>query len=85
MELQRKYDKRSYPFHNYEHGLAVMQGCHFLCLQKRSMELLSEIVRFTTVVSGLCHDVGHRAKTNVFEINTRSKLALRYHDKSPLE
>lgn len=34
---------------------------------------------------GLCHDVSHSARTNVFEVNSMSKLAIRYHDKSVLE
>jgi len=31
------------------------------------------------------HDVNHTAKTNLFEINSHSKLATRYNDSSPLE
>lgn len=31
---------------------------------------------------GLCHDVSHTGYTNQFEVNTFSKLATRYNDKS---
>jgi hypothetical protein len=33
----------------------------------------------------LCHDVAHTARTNIFEINSGSKLGTRYNDKSVLE
>ena len=36
-------------------------------------------------MSALCHDVGHTGRTNIFEVNSQSKLALRYHDRSVLE
>ena len=29
-ELEKKYNKRKNPFHNYTHGIAVMQGCYAL-------------------------------------------------------
>ena len=34
------------------------------------------------VLGGLCHDVGHTAHTNLFEINSYSKKALLYNDTS---
>lgn len=37
------------------------------------------------ILSALCHDVDHTGRTNIFEINSLSKLAIRYHDKSVLE
>lgn len=36
------------------------------------------------VFSGLCHDVAHTGHTNAFEVNSLSKLAVRYNDKSVL-
>ena len=37
------------------------------------------------VFAALCHDLGHTGHSNLFEINSMSKLAIRYHDKSVLE
>lgn len=37
------------------------------------------------MISSLGHDVGHTGRTNIFEINSLSDLAIRYHDKSVLE
>jgi len=37
------------------------------------------------IFSALMHDVNHNGKNNTFEINTFSKLAIIYNDKSVLE
>jgi len=37
------------------------------------------------LVSAFCHDVDHTGRNNLFEVNSNSRLALRYHDKSVLE
>jgi len=51
----------------------------------RAQFYLKDIRKFSLVFSGLCHDVAHTARTNIFEINSMSKLAIRYHDRSVLE
>ena len=81
-QLEGRYNKNDNPFHNYDHGIAVMQSAHFLTLCKKSKKYLNDITKFSTIVSALCHDVGHTGRTNLFEINSKSKLATRYHDKS---
>jgi cAMP-specific phosphodiesterase 4 len=63
-EVERKYNKRHNPFHNFDHGVTVMQSCHFLCLQPISHLFINEIVHFATVISGLCHDISHTGRTN---------------------
>jgi len=39
---------------------------------------MNDLDRFTLIFSGLCHDVNHTGKTNLFEISRQSKLAIRY-------
>lgn len=58
---------------------------HLFLFDKSANKYLNKTQEFSLVFSGLCHDVSHRAKTNAFEVNTMSKLALRYHDQSVLE
>jgi hypothetical protein len=38
--------------------------------------------QFSLILSGLCHDVSHTGRNNLFEVNSLSKLAIRYHDKA---
>lgn len=51
----------------------------------KTCELIDNFAQFTLILSALCHDVDHTGRTNIFEINSLSKLAIRYHDKSVLE
>ncbi len=59
-----------------------MQGC-FISLIKSSLAEKSPLIeKISLLFSGLCHDVGHTGRNNTFEINTNSKLAIKYNDKS---
>jgi len=51
----------------------------------QSLLWLSDIDHYALLVAALCHDIGHRGKTNAFLVETGHELALRYNDKSPLE
>lgn len=46
---------------------------------------MTNLERFILLVSCGTHDVAHPGNTNLFEINTKSNLALAYNDKSVLE
>ena len=48
-------------------------------------DYLEPIQRFSLTFSGLCHDVNHTGRSNVFEINSFSKIAIRFSDSSVLE
>lgn len=37
------------------------------------------------LVSSICHDLDHPGYNNIYQINARTELALRYNDISPLE
>lgn len=54
-------------------------------MKTKHANLLSQFTKFALMLSGLCHDVSHTGRTNIFEINSLSNLAIRYHDKSVLE
>lgn len=40
---------------------------------------------FILIVSCICHDLDHPGYNNIYQINARTELALRYNDISPLE
>merc|ERR1712110_264665 len=48
-------------------------------------EIMSSLELFALLVAAVCHDCDHRGFNNAFEVMSRSDLALRYNDKSPLE
>jgi hypothetical protein len=43
---------------------------------------LTEIEEFALFISGLVHDVDHTGRTNLFEINALTDLAILYNDES---
>lgn len=82
-ELRWHYDKRENPFHNFYHGFAVAQSIYYLISQTSISKIISDdLMKFTLLFSGLCHDVSHTGRNNAFEANTLSKKAIRYNDKS---
>jgi hypothetical protein len=84
--LKQKYNKNKNPFHNFKHGVAVaFSANYFLKTMPHFQESYSQAIQFAFLVASLGHDVGHTGRNNNYEINSRSKLALRYNDRSPLE
>jgi len=96
--IQEKYDYRNNPFHNFNHGftgiivffLYVFQDlynivCHaiYIIIYKKLLtNYLDQMELFSLLLSGLCHDVDHTGRTNVFEIVSHSRLAIKYNDES---
>jgi hypothetical protein len=77
--------KSSNPYHNLYHGFDVMKTCYFfleLCQLGHDTPNLSG---YALLVAGLCHDVGHPGRTNLFQMQTSTELAIRYNDHSVLE
>eukprot|EP00927_Polykrikos_kofoidii_P071726 TRINITY_DN6795_c0_g2_i2.p1 TRINITY_DN6795_c0_g2~~TRINITY_DN6795_c0_g2_i2.p1 ORF type:complete len:1042 (+),score=207.31 TRINITY_DN6795_c0_g2_i2:471-3128(+) len=80
-----KKNHRPHPYHNFQHALAVIHYSTNLSIASTALKYLNGTLRFAMLISGLCHDVDHRGCNNAFEIMSRSELALRYNDYSPLE
>lgn len=72
------------PYHNFRHAVDVTQTM-FTLLHTPLGAALSHLDRFSLLVASLCHDLDHPAQDNMYQINTRNKLAITYNDKSVLE
>lgn len=84
--LKYHYNKNRNPFHNFNHGVSVAFSANYFILKMPQFaEKLEEPIRFAFKLACFAHDVGHTGKNNNYEIHSRSKLALRYNDRSPLE
>ncbi|GBC09233.1 hypothetical protein RclHR1_08700001 [Rhizophagus clarus] len=46
---------------------------------------ISSLDAICLLIAGLCHDIGHPGLNNVYQVNARTELAIRYHDQSVLE
>jgi hypothetical protein len=73
------------PFHNFYHAVNVLHCMYTMVKRIRVAEIVDSVTVFSFLLSALTHDVGHTGRTNSFEINSASKLALRYNDNSVLE
>jgi hypothetical protein len=84
--LKHHYNKNKNPFHNFDHGVSVaFSANYFLLKTPQFTEKLDRPIHFAFILACFAHDVGHTGKNNNYEIHSRSKLALRYNDRSPLE
>eukprot|EP00439_Symbiodinium_sp_Y106_P041405 s1229_g5.t1 len=79
---------RSVPFHNFHHAMSTTHYASKMAKAPVVADLSAYLTYpelFALVIGALCHDLDHRGYNNAFEIMTRSELALRYNDSSPLE
>jgi len=72
-------------YHNFRHGVDVMQSVFFISRQINFEAHMSSLEMFATLSAALSHDVGHPGVTNAFLVNTGAPLAMRYNDISVLE
>ena len=74
------------PFHNFFHAFSVAQIIFSMSVINGKFEkFLSPFENFALILSGLGHDLNHPGVTNIFMINSRHPLAVRYNDISVLE
>ena len=80
------YNHNNNPFHNFKHGVSVLFSAnHFFVKINFLKDNFPERLHFAFLLAAFGHDLDHTGRNNVFEINTRSKLAMNYNDQSPLE
>ncbi|XP_052863382.1 uncharacterized protein LOC128270019 [Anopheles cruzii] len=73
------------PFHNYRHCFCVAQMMYAITWHTNLVQRLGELEVLVLLVSCICHDLDHPGYNNIYQINARTELALRYNDISPLE
>ena len=73
------------PFHNFKHAINVLHMAYVLVKQVQFAHKIKPHVLFGLYIAALCHDVDHPGHTNSYEVNSFSKYAKLYNDKSVLE
>ena len=81
------YDRENALYHNDLHGGDVMQTVFTMFIKGdlQSKMFLGQLDSFATIIGALCHDFKHTGQNNLFHINSKSKIAIRYNDFSVLE
>ena len=81
------YDRVNAVYHNDLHAGDVMQTSHTI-LTKGNLNQkmkLGQLDSFSLLVACLCHDYKHPGQNNLYQINAKTKYAMRYNDISVLE
>ncbi|XP_076234000.1 phosphodiesterase 9 [Calliopsis andreniformis] len=73
------------PFHNFRHCFCVAQMMYAIAWAVDLPSRIGDLEVFILIVSCICHDLDHPGYNNIYQINARTELALRYNDISPLE
>lgn len=73
------------PFHNFRHCFCVAQMMYAIAWAVNLPSKIGNLEVLVLIVSCICHDLDHPGYNNIYQINARTELALRYNDISPLE
>lgn len=74
------------PFHNFYHGFSVFQLLYVLSERnQRFSHFLNPNEERLLLLSALGHDLNHPGVNNVFMINTKHEIAVRYNNQAVLE
>ena len=75
------------PYHNFRHGLDVMQMMAFAMhgIRARYTAGVTLLQTRIALVAALAHDIGHTGRTNNFLVAVRNDLAITYNDVSVQE
>ena len=81
------YDRINAIYHNDLHAGDVMQTSYTILTQGNLIEKmkLGQLDFFSLLIACLCHDYKHPGQNNLYQINAKTKYAMRYNDISVLE
>jgi len=83
--IEKNYNDN--PYHTALHASDVANTIYYFLEKLKVSEIceFNQLDKIVLLLSGVAHDLDHPGNNNVFEINTRSVLAITYNDKSVLE
>ena len=86
-EAINNYSRTDALYHNDLHAADVMQTLFTMMIRGKLIKKmkLTDLDKFSMLIGALCHDLKHTGQNNMFHINTKSKIAIRYNDISVLE
>ena len=74
------------PYHNFAHGVSVMQFFNtFVESLPNSEKLFDKNHVFVSLIAALSHDVGHQGKNNAYNCAKKTKIAIKSLNKAVLE
>ncbi|RIA95743.1 hypothetical protein C1645_733754 [Glomus cerebriforme] len=83
IDVEKGYQNTSY--HSFLHAVDVVVVLYYMLTDLGAAKYLSSLDAICLLIAGLCHDIGHPGLNNVYQVNARTDLAIRYNDQSVLE
>nr|CAG8434064.1 15152_t:CDS:2 [Entrophospora candida] len=72
-------------YHSFYHAVDVVAVLYYMLNDLGAAKYLTPLDSICLMIAGLCHDVGHPGLNNVYQVNARTPLALKYKNESVLE
>ncbi|XP_076270902.1 phosphodiesterase 9 isoform X2 [Rhynchophorus ferrugineus] len=82
-EVYKNYNE--VPFHNFRHCFCVAQMLYAISWSVDLPSKIGDLEVLILLTSCICHDLDHPGYNNIYQINAKTELAIRYNDISPLE
>ena len=81
------YDRINAIYHNDLHACDVMQTANTIIVKGNLVKKmkLGQLDFFSVLIACFCHDFKHPGQNNIYQINAKTKYAMRYNDISVLE
>ncbi|KAI8575260.1 hypothetical protein K450DRAFT_262693 [Umbelopsis ramanniana AG] len=73
------------PYHSFFHAVDVTAVIYYMVIDLHATQYLSTLDIGALLIAALCHDIGHPGYNNVYQVNRKSDLAVRYNNTSVLE
>jgi len=83
IDVEKGYYNTSY--HSFLHAVDVLVVLYYMLTDLGAAKYLTSLDVICLLIAGLCHDIGHPGLNNVYQVNARTDLAIRYNDQSVLE
>lgn len=82
MVISEGYD-RKVQYHNDVHAADVLQTAFFILYNGKIKDKLKlkDVDIFAVLLSAICHDYKHLGLNNIYQINARSDIAIKYNSK----
>lgn len=74
-----------FPYHNLTHVTDVTQTLGTFLATEKAMGLLTDMDRLIMLVSAISHDLDHPGTNNLYQVNRKTELSIKYDNKSVLE
>nr|CAG8637871.1 4580_t:CDS:2 [Entrophospora candida] len=72
-------------YHSFYHAADVVAMLYYMLVDLGAAKHLTHFDSICLMIAGLCHDIGHPGLNNVYQVNARTPLAIKYNNQSVLE